>query len=102
MNGSRSKQAEDYPLLCPLLENPPVGEVQGEVHLSVLAGGRTFARKQCGNRDILGVVKLGFVLFIICCFNLYLHTLASLCCVSGAAVVTLGEVWYVLGPALPM
>lgn len=66
----------------------------------VLDGDRAFARKLCGSRDILGVGKPGLILFI-CCFSLYPHTLASLCCVSGAAVI-LGEVWYVVGPALPM
>lgn len=78
-----------------MLEGP-----RSEAACSVLAGGRAFARKQCGNLDILGAVKPGFILFIFR-FTLYRHTLANLCCVSGAAV-TLGEVWCVVGLALPM
>lgn len=75
VNGSRCKQAEDHQLLCPLLESPPVGGAQGEVHRSA-AGGRTLARQQCGNGDILGVVKQACLIYMPSS-----HTLWRLFCV---------------------
>lgn len=70
-----------------------MGGAQGEVHPSALAGGRTLARQQCGNGDILGVVKQACLIYM-----LSSHTLARLCCVWGLLCPWVGLVC--CGPCL--
>lgn len=71
-----------------------------EVDRSVLAGcGQGFCKEAVWPSGHPGRGEAR--VYLIFRFTLYWHTLESLCCVSGAAV-TLGEIWYVVGPALPM